>query len=399
MSALARKLLVAFGVLGLAASVAATWVHYQLIVTPDYSSFCDINATVSCKQAYLSRFGSIAGVPVAVGGVVFFTLVLLLVWAGRPRSGAADTAPGWIFALSTVGLAVVLYLGYASFFVLHEVCPLCVTTYVAVIGIFVISGGANAVPMSHLPGRAGRDLRLLVSRPLALLVTVLFAAGVIATIALFPSAQVAAAAQAAQPAPALSQDQRSEFERWWDLQERVAVPFSNDGAKVLVVKFNDYQCPSCKQAAIVFEPILARYKPSEVKFLVKNYPLNPACNPGVSAVVHTAACDAAAATMMAKSKGTFDTLAAWLFEHQDELSPTTVRRAAKEVGKIDDYDAEYAKAIEAVRADAVAGVQVHVDWTPTFFINGKRIPRAGLPPQYFQAAIDLELKNALKNAK
>ena len=180
MSALARKLLVAFGVLGLAASAAATWVHYQLIVTPDYSSFCDINATVSCKQAYLSRFGSIAGVPVAVGGVIFFTLVLLLVWAGRPRSRAADTAPAWIFALSTIGLAVVLYLAYASFFVLHEVCPLCVTTYVAVIGIFVISGGANTLPMSRLAGRAGRDLGLLASTPLALLVTVVFAAGVIA---------------------------------------------------------------------------------------------------------------------------------------------------------------------------------------------------------------------------
>ena len=48
MSALARKLLLAFGVLGLAASSAATWVHYHLIVNPDYTSFCDITTTVSC---------------------------------------------------------------------------------------------------------------------------------------------------------------------------------------------------------------------------------------------------------------------------------------------------------------------------------------------------------------
>ena len=120
------------------------------------------------------------------------------------------------------------------------------------------------------------------------------------------------------------------------MQARETLPFSNDGAKVLVVKFNDYQCPSCKQASIVFEPILAKYKPSEVKFLVKNYPLNPACNPGVSAVVHTAACEAAATSVMAKSKGTFETLTGWFFEHQEELSPVSVRRAAKEVGKIDD---------------------------------------------------------------
>src|SRR5258708_13279926 len=100
MSALARKLVVAFGALGLAASAAATWVHYHLLVNPDYSSFCDINATVSCKQAYLSRYGSVAGVPVAVGGVIFFTLVLLLVRAARPAAAPPHTPPRSIFPLS-----------------------------------------------------------------------------------------------------------------------------------------------------------------------------------------------------------------------------------------------------------------------------------------------------------
>jgi len=395
MSSLARKLLTAFGLLGLAASVAAAWVHYQLLVNPDYSSFCDINATVSCKQAYLSRFGSVAGVPVALGGVIFFALALLLVWAGRSRSRAADSAPAYLFAWSTIGLAVVLYLGYASFFILKEVCPLCVTTYVAVIGLFIISGGANGLPLSRLPGRAARDLGLLVSTPAALLVVVLFLAAAGGAVAFFPHPEAAAATpQAATPVAALTQDQRSEFERWWDLQERVALPYANDGAKVLVVKFNDYQCPSCKQAAYAFEPILNGYKPSDVKYLVKNFPLNPECNPAVSSMMHAAACDAAAATQMAKRKGTFNTLASWLFAHQEELSPATVRRAAKEVGGIDDFDAQYAKAIDEVKVDAAEGASLAIGWTPTFFINGKRIPRVGLPPQQFQAAIDLELKKA-----
>ena len=136
------------------------------------------------------------------------------------------------------------------------------------------------------------------------------------------------------------------------------------------------------------------YKPSDVKYLVKNFPLNPACNPAVSSMVHTAACDAAAATDMAKRKGTFDKLAAWLFAHQEELSPATVRRAAKEIGGIDDFEAQYAKAIDEVKVDAAEGASLAIGWTPTFFINGKRIPRVGLPPQQFQAAIDLELKKA-----
>src|SRR3954454_9112917 len=177
MTPLARKLLTGFALLGLAASSAATYVHYNLIQNPDYSSFCDFNATVTCKAAYLSRYGSVLGVPVAVGGILFFTWVLLMLWAARGKSAVKDSAPAYVFAGSTLALAVVLYLAYASFFVLKEVCPLCVATYVAVIGVFVISGGANVLPMSRLPGRAARDLGLLVGRPLALIVALLFLGG------------------------------------------------------------------------------------------------------------------------------------------------------------------------------------------------------------------------------
>ena len=392
MPAFSRKLLLAFGALGLAASAAATWVHYHLLVNPDYTSFCDINATVTCKQAYLSRYGSVGGVPVAVGGVVFFTLMLLLVWAGRKGSRVADSAPAYVFALSTHGLAVVLYLGYASFFILKEVCPICVTTYVAVIGVFIVSGGASTLPMSRLPGRLLRDIRVLVATPLALAIALLLLAGAGSAIAYFPRLQAGGAATQAQ-APTLTQDQRSEFERWWDVQPKVEVPYPRDGAKVLVVKFNDYQCPPCKQTYMAYEPILAKYSPSDVKYLMKHFPLNPECNASLTSMVHPAACDAAAAVVMARSKGTFEKLTAWFFAHQEELSPATVRTAAKEIGGIRDFDAEYAKAIEEVKADATTGGVLGVRKTPTFFINGRRL-EGGLPPQYFADAIELEVKRA-----
>ena len=34
--------------------------------------------------------------------------------------------------------------------------------------------------------------------------------------------------------------------------------------------------------------------------------------------------------------------------------------------------------------------------TPSFFINGKRVPSGGVPPQYFDALIELELKRAIE---
>lgn len=392
MSALARKLLVAFALLGFAASAASTYVHYNLIRNPDYRSFCDINATVSCSQAYLSRYGSIAGVPVAVGGVLFFGLVLLLVWGSREKSRIEDSAPAYIFALSTLALAVVLYLGYASFFVLKEVCPLCVTTYVAVIAVFIVSGGASSLPMSSLPTRALRDIRVLVTTPVALFVALIFAAGAASAVEFFPRET---ARPVPQQAASLNPDQRSEFERWWDMQEKVQVPYASDGAKVLVVKFNDYQCPPCKQTYFAYEPILAKYKdrPQDVKYVMKHFPLDPKCNSGVPTLVHTAACDAAAAAVMARPKGTFDKLTDWFFAHQDELSPATVRQAARDVGGVTDFDAGYDKAIQEVKTDASVGAVLGVTSTPTFFINGRRL-RGGLPTEYLDAAIELELKRA-----
>src|SRR3954454_8804635 len=109
-----------------------------------------------------------------------------MLWGARGRSRIADSTPAYLFAGSTLGLAVVLYLGYASFFVLKEVCPLCVTTYVAVIGVFIISGGASSVPMSTLPKRILRDMRVLVATPLALVIALLFVAGTAWGVTVFP---------------------------------------------------------------------------------------------------------------------------------------------------------------------------------------------------------------------
>src|SRR2546423_4384778 len=231
MSSLARKLLTAFALLGLGASGAATWVHYHLIKNPDYSSFCDINSTITCKAAYLSRYGSVGGVPVAVGGVLFFTWVLLMLWGARGKSAIKDSAPAYVFAGSTLALAVVLYLAYASFFILKEVCPLCVATYVAVIGVFVISGGASSVSMSSLPSRFLRDMRVLVATPLALVVALLFIAGASWGMTVFPR-------ESERPvvpqAPALTAEQNSELAKWWDLQPKASnFPYDNGGAKVL----------------------------------------------------------------------------------------------------------------------------------------------------------------------
>src|SRR5215213_9420397 len=95
----ARSIILALAALGLAASIAALYVHYQMLRDPAYSSFCDVSETVSCEAVLGSQYSWLFGVPVAAGGAIWSALVLLIAWRGmRPaKSDAAPTAAGYIF--------------------------------------------------------------------------------------------------------------------------------------------------------------------------------------------------------------------------------------------------------------------------------------------------------------
>src|ERR1051326_7061770 len=189
--------------IGLAVSVAAASTHYQLLHDPTHRSFCDVSATISCTQVYQSRFSTFRGIPVAIFGAFWFVAAALLSIAGlTARPTVRENVAGYLFALSTIALAVVLYLGYASFFLLKTVCLLCLSTYAAVIALFVVSGAATSFPMTTLPRRAFADVRLFFRSPLALTIAVLFFAGAATTLASFPpDAAATARASARDPNP------------------------------------------------------------------------------------------------------------------------------------------------------------------------------------------------------
>ena len=391
-----QKLILALALAGLVVSVMASYVHYQLLTDASYTSFCDVGDTMSCTQAYLSRYGSVGGVPVALGGVMYFAVVLAIV--GLTSGKSRENVPGYVFALSTLALAFVLYLGWASYVVLKIFCILCAVTYAAVIGIFLVSGGATTFPMKTLPTRARRDLSTLASSPLALVVALVLVSGAVMAVSVFPrevaASSQAAAAQAAAPLPAVTDEQRAQIAKWWEVQPKVEVPVPADGAKVLIVKFNDYQCPACKITFDGYRQILPKYIASgQVKYVTKHYPLEPECNPYVPGGNHYGSCEAAASVLMAKAKGTSDKLEEWIFSHigPPQLTPDQVKDAARTVGGITDFDAQYARAKEEIKTDAGLGQLLGVKSTPTFYING-RTPTQILPPQYFEVLIQLELQ-------
>jgi protein-disulfide isomerase len=320
--------------------------------------------------------------------------------AGRTTSEAKDTAPAYVFAASTVALAFVLYLGYASYVVLKTFCILCAITYVSVIAIFIISGGATSFPMTTLPRRASKDLRTLVSNPLPFALALVFAAGAAVVLAAFPrESGTAPQAPTAEALPPVTDAERANVTKWWEIQPVVTVPVPADGAKVVVVKFNDYQCGACKLTFDAYKPVFAKYAANkQFRYIVKHFPLEGECNAAAPGGNHYASCEAAAGVLMARSKGTSGKLEDWIFGNigPPALTPDQVKEAIRTVGGVTDFDAQYPRVLQEVKADASLGALLNVDSTPTFFINGKRLPKTQVQPQYLDLLIEIELNRATK---
>ncbi len=394
MTALRHKLMLAFAAAGLAAALSSSIVHYRLLTVTGYSSFCDVNATVSCTQAYLSPYGSFLGVPVAVAGVLFFVLILLVAGLGaRPTSRIRESVPLYVFALSTVGLAFTFYLAWASYVQLKTFCILCAVTYASVIALFVNSSGATTLPMSTLPRRALRDARNMFTSPVALVVALLYVAGAASVVASFPGEPPPA--QAVMPAPTMTPQQRADLIAWWKVQPRVDMSAPTEAGKVVLVGFSDFQCPHCRTAHETYRGLIAKYAGnSDVRFVAKHFPLEGECNSNAPGGSHMAACEAAAAVVMARETGQVSAMQDWLYEHQASLTPATVREAAKDIGGVADFNGGYAKALEEVRADARLGGLLNVTSTPTFFLSGRKLPPGIVPAEYLDALIGLELQQA-----
>jgi len=243
------------------------------------------------------------------------------------------------------------------------------------------------------------------------MVALAFAACAAAAVAFFPGeselrgAAVASrnsAAATGDPAglnpTASTADHRSEFERWYETLPRVELPVSAGGAAVVIVKFTDLQCPLCGVTYFGYRPVLDKYQatmPGAVKLVVKDYPLQPDCNSRVPRPMHAAACEAAVAVRLASRHGKGEALEEWFYANQAMMSPATVRDVAVRIGGVSDFDLQYPATLSGVKADVALAGSLGITGTPTFFVNGVRIPpNPALSPEQLDMAIAYELRKA-----
>src|SRR5882672_12469135 len=121
-----------WAVIGVLVSGLALQHHYRR----DSSSFCNINSTFDCDVVNRSSYSKIAGIPVALVGLLAYLLMLALAVFQREK----PETPALLLFLSSAGLVFSLYLTYVEAAVLRTWCILCLTSLLSIGLITVLSG-------------------------------------------------------------------------------------------------------------------------------------------------------------------------------------------------------------------------------------------------------------------
>ena len=117
--------------LGIGVAGYLTFEHY----TSSSSLACSDNGVINCLKVTTSGYSAVAGVPVAVLGLVFFVIMLVLqlppMWR-RPEPALRYGRLAW----AVVGLGTIVYLLYAELFAIDALCLWCTAVHVLTFIVF-----------------------------------------------------------------------------------------------------------------------------------------------------------------------------------------------------------------------------------------------------------------------
>ena len=163
-------------------------------------------------------------------------------------------------------------------------------------------------------------------------------------------------------------------------------------AKVVLIEYGDYQCPSCKVWQTSVEELKTKTG-QDVALVFRNFPITTA---------HKNALAASRAAEAAALQNKFWEMGSLLYRNQDAWSgvdspETTFEQYATQLSlNMDQFKSDYksSKVLDKINLDRDMATKQDVKGTPTFFLNGKLLDlkAASQSENALIKAVDEELK-------
>lgn len=320
----------------------------------------------SCADAANSVFAELGGLPIAALGMAFYIAVLVMAAVARFREPTRPALADTFLLGGTLAVLYSVFLAVVSAVYVGKFCPLCMGLYAVNLGLFAT---ALATHPAKLRGLA-QMWRAPARGPFWATVGVLAVATIAAQGMYAHRAEAAAVAQAKQR-EGLDELRKP---RKFEVALGDAPARGPADAPIVVVEFSDFQCPFCRRLADALKAVSERM-PGKVRYHFKHFPMDSSCNPSVEHSMHQDACRAAVAMVCADRAGQAWAMHDKMFENQSALGRDALVGYAAGIGiDVEAFTAclDDPSAIAVVRQDIAQGIELGVQGTPMWFLNGWR---------------------------
>jgi uncharacterized membrane protein/predicted DsbA family dithiol-disulfide isomerase len=363
---------IGLSVLGLAASIELTRIHYLAHTDPEFHSVCAVSDGVNCETVALSPYSVFAGLPVSIWGILGYSMIGVL---AATHLGKSRSHPRWPLGILTMLVAgsVAVSAVLASISALHidSLCIFCSATYAINLSMLGLVFAALRSSSTKLRRALVDDAHVLAKRP------AMPAVGLVSVWIVVACAEITVTPYWETPG--------------WN--ELIALPHGVDenglhwiGSEhptATIVEFSDYECSHCRRAHQRVRQLVVEH-PSELRLIHRHLPLDRRCHPKLKYEFHKRACLFAKAAECAGEQRRFWEMNDALFAIQEttKTSEVEVEELAVRLGLDRSTFTECmqrGEVEERIGRDLESALARGMSGTPTFVLGSKAYP--GMIPE------------------
>ena len=337
-----------------------------------------------CDSALNSSVGTQLGLPLAAWGILFYSLMILLL--GLPsflgKTYKANTSVP-VFALSLLGSIGSITLLVMMFFNHSLFCPFCAVIHGINLLLFfcILQTTGYSIPIffTKLKQEVASLFRFRSAKKDATIKWLGIGTFLLLTICLYVGLQIVSDNTAIDPEKIISEYNEAPVQKIQiDSDDPLWGPVDSP---IQIITFSDFECPSCRYFFYTVAKLKSEYK-NKFHIIFKHFPLNTACNPGITGDVHPKACEAALAAEAARQQGKFWQYHDMVFVMDISKSNETFSRIASRV-HLDSIKFETDRrgdtAKNRLAKTIQQGINLKIDGTPAVYVNGKMVNDFRLP--------------------
>ncbi len=344
-------------------------------------SLCKISEHFDCQAVSASSFGSVFNIPLSVWGLVtnglIFVLVLLGWWrlTGSPKKPFRNA-----FFLSSVAAIASLVMGIISLLFLSVYCLFCLILYVISFATFEL---LREIQEPWL----WREINFK-NLVLIFLCIPLFSYAIHSMIL----SQYGAGGIGRMVENSFLDWQNAET---FKFKSEPLLTLGPKESKMVITEFADFRCSHCKAAAPSLEAFAKSH--SDVRFEFYIFPLDGDCNKeltqgnGVSCALAKSVVCAPPEKQWSLHHALFQNYESLIRSVNKESTVKEISPLTEKLGfQIDDGCLSSTQTQEVIAKMVETATLVHVEGTPTIFVNGKKLSRGQMIPLLERVYLNLK---------